>query len=225
MGSRRGARRGLSASFFGFALVVACNQRFDFDVPESGGGTAGAGGSPTGGATSGGATSGGAPGGRAGCSGDADCSFASLYCNVSSYQCVECLTDAHCGTWGLARCDTATHRCVECGLALDCDDDEACEPTSRRCVQRCTEDRDCAEVGGACDLVRGMCVECRDEDDCERAGIGSHCQGVVGRCTQCDDADDCGALFCDPILFACVECRTSADCGGRLCDPSAHRCI
>jgi hypothetical protein len=204
-------------------FVNACNQRFDFDIPAAGGESgSSAGGAPGGSGPS--AGSGGVVGGT-GCAGDDDCGLESLHCDLASASCVECLNDAHCAPLGLTRCDGAIHRCVECGVDFDCPAEGACDPASRRCLQRCREDVDCAADEG-CASTRGVCYECDDDDECERSLTGSHCVRESGLCVVCERDEDCAGLYCDPVTRNCVECRHAADCGaGRVCDPSDHRCV
>lgn len=77
---------------------------------------------------------------------------------------------------------------------------------------RCTSSGECYGAVPYCDPALGVCVPCRDDEDC-----GLLVPGVPRY--QCDSASG-----------ECEECVTDAWCGGGLggpgvCDPTSHRCF
>jgi len=89
-------------------------------------------------------------------------------------------------------------------LALSCDGG-ACEPDpgcsgAFPVCPRCRYDADCDRgEQRLCDRVRGRCVECIGDDDCD--SDDPYC--VSGQCEECRRDDDC---------FGLTRCR-SGECG------------
>lgn len=156
-----------------------------------------------------------------GCGVDADCRLSSLHCLAN--VCVACVSDAHCTTPGLLRCDTANHRCVECGLAGDCSAGKICK--SNRCVVPCTSTATCSTTAPICD--DGSCLECDDGVGCKASPVGPTCLGHF--CVQCaTDAQCSGAApRCDVVTHKCVACAANVDCPAAtpLCDVGVGRCV
>lgn len=113
----------------------------------------------------------------------------------------ECSTDAECTRENARRCDVASHRCVECGVAADCEDNETCEPATKRCLRTCGETASCPSEQPFCD-PRGLCV-------CTAAS-----------CTSSD------RRICDPT-GRCVECVNDSSCPGDepRCDLARGECV
>jgi hypothetical protein len=238
---------------FAFALVcgvrlLGCDGRFDFDVPkhaDEDGGLVHEGGAGSGAfeASPGDADSRADVGSvlDADAAGDATndasrtclielstCETVGLHCDALSGSCVECLQDADCAALGLARCDVAAHRCVQCGLDQDCAADYACEPLARVCVKRCREDVDCGSANLACDELRGVCIACANDANCEHAVSGPLCVRGGSSCVACRSDSDCSfpTRHCDAVSNRCVMCRDSRDClGDHFCSPLVHLCI
>ncbi|HYJ09393.1 MAG TPA: hypothetical protein VEX18_10300, partial [Polyangiaceae bacterium] len=115
----------------GWALLtaLACNQRFEFDIPgragsggmlaTGGAASAGAAGSIVGGAASAGSAGQSGAGAAAGCGVHPQCP-APLHCE--DQECWQCAEDSHCADYDLERCDFERHRCVGCLTTLDCAD-------------------------------------------------------------------------------------------------------
>ena len=90
----------------------------------------------------------------------------------------------------------------------------------------CAIDTDCKSVGGVCDPLNLVCVECVVDTACP---ANNHCQGY--KCvpfTPCTYISECAGVFlpagqtaawCDHFVGECAECRTSADC------PASNECI
>jgi hypothetical protein len=85
---------------------------------------------------------------------------------------------------------------------------------------------DCSGEAPYCDGARGVCVACRDDDDCDGTEVcvptttsavcgecrteldcgGGHCaEGSCIECTVATEAADCGLFSCDPQLGECTE--------------------
>lgn len=107
-----------------------------------------------------------------------------------------------------------------------CRNGEACDPTSRECVDGCFGDADCDD-DETCALPEGggvgECAEvCADDDDCGRDEICLDSACVEG-CREDNDCD--GDLVC--LGNACVEdtCATDEDCPtGFYCDGDTQSC-
>ncbi|NUP13250.1 MAG: DUF3344 domain-containing protein [Polyangiaceae bacterium] len=99
-----------------------------------------------------------------------------------------CLEDPDCGgpTSGIV-CDTSINQCVEgCkGTGNGCEEGEIC--TSRDdqigiCTTPCRTDRDCTNPAAPhCDTREGVCVECTEDDHCERNEV---CNTDTGTCEE-----------------------------------------
>jgi len=210
------------------ALLAACNERFDFDVPPSDAGEAAAGGGGSNDVTSATAsTTGGEPdaGPSSGCHSDADCQLTSLRCHAASSRCVECLDDQDCATSERPHCDTELFRCVDCTEDDHCMADARCDTVERRCAPSCTTLQDCAEAHACND---GVCVACDRDVECREQDAGGPVCSVSGLgCVSCrEDAQCPQPEICDVLSGRCVACLSSKDCDeGTLCDPVLLECI
>jgi hypothetical protein len=104
--------------------------------------------------------------GAVGCISDDGCPIPSLHCDLSSGQCVPCVSDVDCAGSDRPRCDIALHRCIECGIAQDCGNGYVCEPTTHRCQQTCLSSDQCTEDVETCDASRDVCIGCLADIDC-----------------------------------------------------------
>lgn len=110
----------------------------------------------------------------------------------------------------------------------------------------CTSHGDCALPAAFCDTASGRCVECRDEDDCDRGtcDLATHtcrqscsenndCDGrrrtlcvlARGVCVECanDTHCDVGLAICRNDV--CIECMSDSDCeNDRRCEVARNRC-
>ncbi len=82
-------------------------------------------------------------------------------CNVSSEQCVECLSDADCKDGGKAHCDSTTNSCVACA-----------------------EDAQCSHLTATplCNVSKGSCYACTRENQATVCN-GNVCNNQTGACT------------------------------------------
>jgi hypothetical protein len=250
----RSARRdgwGRFTLVFVVMLPVACNERFEFDVPSAAGmtGAAGAGGHGPGevGGSAGSALAGGGAsfagtasgsaglGGGAAVGGQAGSVAASERCGElracpSGLHCVEaecraCATDADCVESGLARCDLTRYRCVACISSTDCGEDYRCDSLANRCLPACDELSDCPQTAHGCNTRRGVCYDCDADRECATSPLGKFCAVDGSGCVQCRNDADCNDALCDPLTGRCVECRDGLDCSSRLCAPLEHVCL
>lgn len=165
-----------------------------------------------------------APADGAGCRTDTDCPFSTLHCDPSSGACVPCAEDRHCTSGDQNRCDLVSHRCVECRANADCEPDEMCDPTTRRCRPRCGGDTGgtCTTELPVCDGARGACA-CTEES-CERISDRPRCSPTLRLCVECLGAFDCDGDEPYCLDGACVRCTTDAHCAPKRCDPVRHQC-
>jgi len=197
------------------ALLVACNERFEFDVPpetESATSTGTTGVEPDGGAD-------------AGCTTDSDCGIASLRCHSSLGQCVECLADQDCSDTDAPHCDAALLRCVRCTSDADCAAGSRCDAVERSCAPTCETAQDCVAAHACND---GVCVACDRDVECrENDAVHPVCSASGLACVNCREDAQCPQLeFCDVLSGRCVDCLSSADCSeGALCDPVLLECV
>lgn len=157
------------------------------------------------------------------CAVDADCPFASQHCDPASGACVACVGDHHCASEERPRCDLASHRCVHCGVTADCEPDEVCDPSTRRCRARCGGAAEaCPSEEPVCDTAKGVCTctaaTCVED---ERA----HCDLALGVCVECLADADCHHEEPRCVDGRCVRCRADVDCGAQRCDPVRHLCV
>ncbi len=226
---------------FGALLVVvfldgtlACNERFEFDVPDRDSGVVL--GTPSAAPESSGETEKPRPpppsvgvdaalAPTPSCARDSDCPLA-LHCDSASGMCFECNVDTNCETAAAPRCDATLHRCVACAVDQHCAEGWECDPVVRICRQRCRENHDCSTEHG-CDRRQGLCIECDEDYECERSAEGALCSVAGTGCVECRSAEHCPvAQLCDPLSGRCVDCRNAQDCeNGELCDPANHECV
>jgi hypothetical protein len=157
------------------------------------------------------------------------CPLASLHCEPTSGECVECVADGDCPTSPYpTRCDPDQNLCVACLVDVDCHPGERCILPSHRCARRCDDPIQCKFLppAYACDLSKGICVECVTDADCAFEKYDHHCEPLSQQCVQCLYDTQCGTRYCDPASFHCVDCVRSSDCDqGKACDPTRHQCV
>ena len=210
----------LACTFF----IVACDGAFRFDQ------------SPVQGAD-GGLTDAGPDGSDSGaafraCQMDTDCVLATLFCDLLSGTCVECVEDADCEKPS-PRCDGALHRCVACGVDQDCPQSpnaQQCDPTTHECVPQCDATSFlCPVPTPLCVNDNNTCVQCINDVDCKAYGEKKECDLLSGKCSECNRDAECPAErpHCDRLHDVCVECATCTDCPIEkpLCDPSLYACV
>lgn len=160
------------------------------------------------------------------CGPGVDCALAALHCDVATSACVECTTDAHCTHPGRTKCDSLAHRCVECELDADCGPGKLCEPTARKCIDRCNATTPCPASAPTCDVTRGVCVTCTVDSTCDPSV--PHCEHASGRCVACTTDAHCSAPRgrCDVVLGRCVGCLSNTQCGAQgSCDVAQGECV
>ncbi len=110
-----------------------------------------------------------------------------------------------------------------CSISEPCADGLVC--ADGNCVSACTPDS--CGAAGFCDELSGVCVQCRDNNDC---GPGQVCNAFSNQCTGggggCTGNEDCDRGFCDVEKGSCVECLGDDTCGqGQVCDTLTNACI
>ncbi len=192
---------------------VGCVTDANCGEGRGGLGSAGQGSSEAGGAH---AAAGGAAGG--GPVGDA-----LAVCNLSTWSCVECTTNAHCSD-PTPICHATKNTCVGCAGEADCQGERSvCDLTAEQCVQ-CLQESDCQSTTEGstphCDVAAQQCVECFDSSQCQDPSAAV-C-GTEQTCQLCAEHQDCARFpelpYCDS--GACVQCVDDADCP----NPAAPRC-
>ena len=154
---------------------------------------------------------------------DGDCGLPDLHCDPTTFTCVQCTSDAHCGSGSRPRCALDLHRCVACDIDDDCGARARCEPNTHKCLKTCA--MPCVPPMAQCDTAKDICIECTTDAECVR-GMRDTCEIASGECVQCLSDSQCtgAALRCDPVSRMCVSCVSSADCAGRACDLSKGEC-
>lgn len=220
------------------ALLVGCNERFEFDAPPSDAGedtnsdtahdasSDGDVGSDVS-TDTGKSTTGGEPDASpgVGCTADADCRVASLHCQLALGRCVECLDDQDCSNDDATRCDGALFRCVSCIADGDCVDGSRCDAVERRCAPSCATGQDCVDAH-AC--KNGLCVACDRDIECRESDASAPVCSASGLdCVSCREDAQCPQFeFCDVLSGSCVSCLSSADCNDEtVCDPVLLECV
>ncbi len=145
------------------------------------------------------------------CTSDADCS--GKKCNVSSGECVDCLTSDDCPSGYV--CNLVTYVCEEQGGG-------------------CQTNSDCGGATPFCDTATNTCVQCRNDSDCagDQTCTNHVCQssGCTDPCCGCADGFICDTS--DPSNPQCIyaECQTDSDCSGDYicqnyqCVPDTSNC-
>ena len=132
--------------------------------------------------------------------------------------CVECTSTANCTNDEL--CNTTTFECVECLTDAECDD-----PTKPVCgdtgeCRGCTADTECSERVGAkvCDERNGQCRQC----DPDESNDPSDSSGECGR-QACDPATwTCGTTERGALNF-CQTCTADSEC--KTTSEGIYRCV
>lgn len=232
-------------------LALACNQRFEFDVPSSAGG-AGANSNASGGNVNTNSTSGLvggstgqidiATGGSDDGGGDhADATGGSSRIGStlgtgsaggpSTSACA-----ANCAAIGL-KCASDWRTCVECNADTDCGTSRPYCGTKGPLAHRCLECNGATcPWGSSCDSLSGRCIRaCHVEDDgavddhfCQN---GTTCSSSTGFCAECETDANCAGSssgsYCAASSRQCVGCTSDAQCttAARHCDPALSTCV
>ena len=92
------------------------------------------------------------------------CTTPKRICDITTFSCVNCLTDGH------------------------CDVGQIC--ANQTCVPGCSTDHpSCQPDGGSCDRDLGVCRGCAYDSECHAPT--PHCQVNSGICITCPDAGSC----------------------------------
>ncbi|MGC4118520.1 MAG: hypothetical protein QM765_28985 [Myxococcales bacterium] len=165
------------------------------------------------------------------CQQDSDCPGPTDLCGD---QRCHCLADSDCG--GNAPVCDVTPGVLVCG----CTESSQC-PTGRVCDtisdSRGTCVVPCTVAAGACDPLgqrpfcnsatglplTGLCVACRNNEDCVTAGLGSFC--TLEGCLGCLADSDCTDPAKPKCRGTCVGCGSWQDCpAGQGCNFATHTC-
>ena len=133
-------------------------------------------------------------------------------------MCVQCTSDASCGTAMSGQvCDASTSKCQPGCRGMG---GNGC-PT--------------ADVCTSMDATIGMCVQCTSDANCGAATSGLVCNPITSMCQpgcRGTGGNGCpGAALCtsvDATIGMCVQCTKDADCGaamsGKVCDATTNQC-
>ena len=144
-------------------------------------------------------------------------------CNETSGECVDCLSDGHCGD-ATPVCDTSTGTCVGCVDGTDCTATGRPFCVGTQCVG-CRTNTDCPVSTPVCSPTTHTCGPCTARTDCNGRATAPACNTTTGACTLCDvpnESADCGGLRCFNQV-SCTQCRAmtvAIDCQS----PTAARC-
>ena len=172
-------------------------------------GTTGTGGIFSGGANAGGTGAGGmntggivSTGGATSCT--PACAGAKSVCDLSTFTCVECLSDTNCTDETNPACKTSND--VDAGG----DSGTGTHTGVNTCVP-CTQNKHCKDKTSLCDTATNECVECLSAGDCKNAGA-SAC--VNGLCEPCSSNNDCALIQGRPVCASTVaDSDAGADAG------------
>jgi hypothetical protein len=154
--------------------------------------------------------------------GGGTCVVANFNVSVTARECVvsECSTAADCCnpptgvncTQLLMQCadaGPASIFCTEYNQFCKCDRKDC---VADACITKCSQDVDCAGVGGTPKCAAGTCVQCASDMDCGGAGTQLAC--LNGKCqAPCMGDGDCpGFERC--VDMKCIEsgCQTDREC-------------
>lgn len=146
-------------------------------------------------------------------------------CNAATDRCEpRCETSAECRTGQV--CNLTTNLCedeetTDCTQDEDaCGDDQVCDPTSKACVDPCSESS-CGN-NRVCNTETQLC-----ENDCTVTGFvcpgGERCNTTTRMCEQGCGAESCDAAseVCDPVLLECIP-RCDLSSGATVCDSGEY---
>ncbi|MCB9738686.1 MAG: hypothetical protein H6747_05400 [Deltaproteobacteria bacterium] len=143
--------------------------------------------------------------------------------DVGSVAPVACQSDKECISVGLV-CDKAGGVCVDCNSDADCGSGESCK--AKHCVPppaSCTSSKDCAALAQVCDKASGFCVDCTNSDDCAAGQVCLETLCVAQLCTpnatECDANGQLAVCATDGTAWAAVACPAGQVCKGGACHP------
>lgn len=145
-----------------------------------------------------------------------DCVGPEPHCNMTSGECVECLSMSDCGG-STPQCN-AEGECVECLNSTQCTADVG-EPVcfEGACVQ-CDDATDCDATNPVCETPAQVCGGCTNRTQCLGYAALPSCNLSTGACVACDEpneSSDCNSPPGTPNCNAsrqCVQCTQNTDC-------------
>src|SRR4029077_15221804 len=127
--------------------------------------------------------------------------------------CVNCLMDSQCPA-SMRWCLQGS--CVQCKTNADCGSGTtpACYPADHSCHAACITSQQCQGNGASiCNVTTGACVGCNPGHDCPTSQ--PVCDPVMQQCVQCASNTDCAGTSTPACVRSrCVQCATNADCSG-----------
>jgi hypothetical protein len=125
------------------------------------------------------------------CTSGAQCPASAAICLAGA--CVQCMTNADCGTGTTPACWLADHTCHA----------------------PCTSSQQCQNGNNAsiCNTSTGACVGCNSGTDCPSSR--KICDSATAQCVECSSNADCAGTSTPACSRnQCVACATNADCSG-----------
>ncbi|MEE9296762.1 MAG: hypothetical protein V3W34_17600 [Phycisphaerae bacterium] len=152
------------------------------------------------------------------------CAFLGIGCPVTP----ACTTDADCTEDGLGMCLVDAEGdgiCVECLASSDCSDGDTCT------TDTCGDDNACSSAAvecaddELCDPSDGSCVDCLTDDDCDDGDVctDNDCELACTDAESCDDANTCTTDVCDTDTGQCSNDDVS--CPDQICNPADGLCV
>ncbi len=153
-------------------------------------------------------------------------------CNETTGECVECNTNADCGTDDVCAtymCDT-NNTCVVTYTTNGCDDGDDCTHTDVCSIGVCEGTAYVCTTGLMCDGLGG-CVECLTNDDCTGTDYCTNgvCTPLAAECNSngdCAADEKCVASYC--IVPECTSngmCDDGVFCNGEeTCNLTTYEC-
>jgi Cys-rich repeat protein len=141
--------------------------------------------------------------------------------SISSKRLVTTWLLAGWGCSGMSGCDGSTIALLPTAAGAGLEDAAPCGEEVEGCSGR----------RAVCDQLRGVCVECLTDGDCDEDEV---CDAAEGRCRHACAADaDCAErdddrTVCDTSRAFCVECTSDAGCVSEprtLCLLSSGECV
>lgn len=108
-------------------------------------------------------------------------------CNPYSQQCVSCMVDSDCPQ-DHPHCNASQGACVECESNADCGSGAVCDLKTNACRSGCTSDSQCGGQTPICNMATFACVQCTGNGNC--SGSLRVC-GPGSKCVQCVTDTDC----------------------------------
>lgn len=150
----------------------------------------------------------------------------------------------------LSSCGTTTSADGGTDAALDTSSSDAAMDVAVEAGTPCTSGLQCTGSTPACDTMKGVCVGCRDDNDCASLVCDTKsgecrdcvtnmncsnplpvCDMTTRQCTAtCMTDQDCpqgGSTphHCHPTLKVCVDCYQGSHCGTGFCETVTYSCV